>query len=370
MYKHLVTYCRTFYNTSVRCKISFQYSKSACLSIWVVDWTDNFRILILTSGNILSYCLSCYSHAVCVKKSLLIQLIHNCINSACFVQIFNISMTCRCKMTKVWSLLADRICKINLEIHTNLMCDCRKVKHAVCRASKCHINCKCIKDCIFCHNISRADILSYKLHHLHTCMLCKLDSCRINSWDCSISFQPHTKSLCQTVHTVCRIHTGTGSASRTCFILKFANVFVIHLSGCIRTYCFKHTGKTCFTSLYMSCKHRSAAYKYCRYIHTGSCHQKSRYILVTVWNHYKSVKLMCHSKSFCRICDQISCYERIFHTDMSHSNTITDSNCRNHDWCSSGHCHAKFNCFCDLIQIHVPRYNLIIRTYNTDQWTI
>ena len=95
-----------------------------------------------------------------------------------------------------------------------------------------------------------------------------------------------------------------------------------------------------------------------------------RYILVTVWDHYKSVKLMCHSKSFCRICDQISCYERIFHTDMSHSNTITDSNSRNHDWCSSGHCHAKFNCFCDLIQIHVPRYNLIIRTYNTDQWTI
>ena len=71
----------------------------------------------------------------------------------------------------------------------------------------------------------------------------------------------------------------------------------------------------------------------------------------------EAVKLMSHSKSFCRICDQVSCYKRIFHTDMSHSNTITDSNCRNHDWCSSGHCHAKFNGFCDLIQIHVSRYN-------------
>ena len=43
----------------------------------------------------------------------------------------NISVRDGDKVTEVRSLFADSICKINLKIHTNLMCDRRKVKHTV-----------------------------------------------------------------------------------------------------------------------------------------------------------------------------------------------------------------------------------------------
>ena len=117
----------------------------------------------------------------------------------------------------------------------------------------------------------------------------------------------------------------------------------------------------------MTRQHRSPADKNRRNIHTGCCHQKSRNVLITVRYHNKSVKLMCHSQCFCRIRDQISCHKRIFHPNMSHGNSVTDCNRRNHDRCSSCHSNSHFNSLCNLIQVHMPRHDLIIRTHNSDQ---
>ena len=47
---------------------------------------------------------------------------------------------------------------------------------------------------------------------------------------------------------------------------------------------------------------------------------------------------------------------------MSHCNTVTDSDCREHDRSSSSHCHAKLYGLCDFIQVHVAWYDLIIGT--------
>ena len=220
-----------------------------------------------------------------MKESLLIQFCHNCIDTTCFIQVFHISRTCRCKVTEIWCLFTDSICEINLKVHSHFMCDCRKMKHTVCRASKCHINSKCIQNCFFCHNISWADILLKKFHDFHTCMFCKTDSFWIYCRDCPVSAKSHTKYLCQTVHAVCCVHTRTWSACRTYFILEFTQVCIWHCSGRIRSYRLKHTGKTSLLSFYMSCKHRSATDKYSRYINSCCSHQKSRYILITVRDH-------------------------------------------------------------------------------------
>ena len=207
MNQHFIADCRTLYNASVRCKISLEYCKSACLRIRIVDRSDNFRILVHAPFNILTHCLSCYSQAVCMEQTFLVQLIHNCVNSTCLVQVFHISVSCRSKVAQIWCLLTDSICKINLKIHSDLMSDCRKMKHTVRRTSQCHIYCQCIQNCIFCHDISRTDILSHQFHHLHTCMLCKLNPCGIYCRNRTISFQSHTKCLSQAVHAVGCIHT-------------------------------------------------------------------------------------------------------------------------------------------------------------------
>ena len=117
----------------------------------------------------------------------------------------------------------------------------------------------------------------------------------------------------------------------------------------------------------MTCKHWTATDKDCWYIDSGGCHQKSRYVLITVWNHNKGIKLMCHSHTFCRVCNQISCYKRIFHPCMSHCNTITNRDCREYDWCTACHCNTNANCFYDFVDVHMSRYNFIVGADNPNQ---
>ena len=201
-------------------------------------------------------------------------------------------------------------------------------------------------------------------------MFCKTDTFGIYSRNSSVSFQAHTKNLCQTVHGVCCVHTGTGSACRTCFHFTFCQAVLIKLACCVSTYCLEHTGKTCLVSVQMSGKHWTAAYEYSRNIQSGCCHQKSGYVLVTVWNHYQCIKLMCHCHSFCGICDQVSGNQRIFHSNVSHCNTVAYCDCREHNRCTACHCHTKLNCLCDLVKVHMTRYNFIVRTYDTYQRSV
>ena len=209
MYQHLRYNCGTFYNAAVRCKVSFQYGKSACLCIRIVDWADNLRIQIYTVFDILAHCFSSYCHALCMEKSQLVQLIHNCIDTAGLIKIFHVSRASRCKVAEIRSLLTDLICKADIKVHSDLMCNGRKMKHAVCGTTKCHIYSKGIQNCLFCHDISWADVPSVHFHYLHSCMLCKTDTLGIYGRDGTVSFQAHSENLCQAVHTVCSVHTGT-----------------------------------------------------------------------------------------------------------------------------------------------------------------
>ena len=206
----------------------------------MIDRTNYIGIFIFASRNVLPNCLAGYCQTICMKKSFFIQLIHNRIDSACLIKVFDICMACRSKMTKVRRLLTDSVRKINLKIHSYLMCDCRKMKHTVCRTSKSHIDCKSVQNRIFRHNISRSDIVSHKLHNLHSRMFCKLKSRRIYRGNRSVSTKSHSQCFCQTIHAIGCIHSGTRTARRTCFIFKFINFFIVHFACRIRSDRFKH----------------------------------------------------------------------------------------------------------------------------------
>ena len=140
MYQHLRYNCRTFYNTTIRCKVSFQYGKSACLCIRIVDRADNLRIQVYTVFDILTYCFSGYCHALCMEKSQLVQLIHDRIDTAGLIKIFHVGRACRCKMAKVRGLLTDGICHLRIQLYACLMRDGRQMQHTVGGTSKCHID--------------------------------------------------------------------------------------------------------------------------------------------------------------------------------------------------------------------------------------
>ena len=132
-------------------------------------------------------------------------------------------------------------------------------------------------------------------------------------------------------------------------IFKFFYIFFGHSPCRIGTHCLKHAGKASLLPFYMSGQHRTAADKDCRNIHPCRRHQKSRHIFITVWYHNKCIELVCHSHSLCRICDQISGYQRIFHADVSHSDSVAYRNRREHDGRSSCHGDSQLYCLHNLI---------------------
>ena len=176
MNHHFRNYSRTFYNTTVRCKVTFQYCKTTCLAVRIIQWTDNFRIQVDTVFDILANSLTCYCHTFCMEKTFFVQFIHNSVNTACFVQVLHVCWTCWRQMAQIRSLFADLICKADIKIHSNFMSDCRQMKHTVGRTAKCHIYGQRIKNCFFCHDISWTDVSAVHFHNLHTCMFCKADT--------------------------------------------------------------------------------------------------------------------------------------------------------------------------------------------------
>ena len=252
MYQHLRYHCGTLYYAAVRCNITTENSNSACRTVWIVDRTDHFRISVLTAGNVLPNSLAGGCDQICMKQTLFVQLVHNGINTAGFIQLLHICMTGRCQMTQVWSLCADGICHIKVQLNACFMCDCRQVKHSIGRAAQSHIYSQSILKCFRCQDISWTDIFLIELHNLHTCMLCKLDTVRIYSRNRTIALKSHTDCLCQAVHTVGCVHAGAGTTGWTCMAYIIIHLFLCHSSCSVRAYCLKHRGKTCSLTIDVS----------------------------------------------------------------------------------------------------------------------
>ena len=58
--------------------------------------------------------------------------------------------------------------------------------------------------------------------------------------------------------------------------------------------------------------------------------------------------------------DQISGYQRIFHADMSHGDTVTDCDSRKYPGHAARQSHSHLYRFHDFIQVHMTRYDFII----------
>ena len=196
-------------------------------------------------------------------------------------------------------------------------------------------------------------------------MFCKFNSLRIYCRDSSVSRKSHTDCFGQAVHRVCCVHTGTRTTGRAYFFFILSYFVFCHSTCCVRTDCLKHGRKTSFFTMNMTGQHRTATYEYGWDIQSGCCHQKSRHVFIAVRNHNQCIKLMCHCHTLCGICDQITGYQRIFHSCMTHGDTITYCNSRKYNRCTTRHCDPHFYSFYDFIQIHMTWYNLIVGAYNT-----
>ena len=117
----------------------------------------------------------------------------------------------------------------------------------------------------------------------------------------------------------------------------------------------------------MAGQHRAAGDKDCRNINSGRSHQESGNVLVAVGDHYKTVKTVCLRKAFGRVGNQISRDKGIFHSDVSHCDTVADSNRRNHDWHSAGLGYSELYCLRDFIEIHMARDDFTVGAHDADE---
>ncbi len=79
---------------------------------------------------------------------------------------------------------------------------------------------------------------------------------------------------------------------------------------------------------------------------------------------------MGYGHTFGGISNKVSCYQRIFHANVAHCDTVTYGNCGEHNGCTACHGYAEFNGFHDFIKIHVSGYYFVVRRNNTDHGTL
>ena len=75
---------------------------------------------------------------------------------------------------------------------------------------------------------------------------------------------------------------------------------------------------------------------------------------------------MCKRHTFRGIGNQITRHQRIFHTDMSHRDSVADRDCRKYHRHAASLRNAKLYRVDNLIQIHVTGNNLVVGAHNTD----
>ena len=299
---------RLLYNTAVGRNIAFKHCDAAKIRKGIVDRTYYLGVSVYNTFEIFLHGLACYGHYRCIKQVFLCKFLHNGINTACSLKILHKGVARRSKVTKIRCIFADFVRHIKADFNACLMRNCRKVKHCIRGTAESHVNSLCIVESRPGHNISGADILFNKLHYLHTCMLCKTQSCRKRRRNGAVARECHTDSLGKTVHRVCGVHTRTGTARGASVFFIVTHTALVDITCLICADRLKHVAEAGTATVFkMTGKHRTARTENCRDIKSCRRHKQSRNVFVAVRNHYKSVKLMCHNHSFGRVGDKITC---------------------------------------------------------------
>ena len=301
-------------------------------------------------------------HCQCVqmKQILLGQFLHHRRDAARLVQILHVMCTGRAQLRNVRSASADFIKERRRELNTCFVCDCRKVKDGVGRSANPHINGDGILECITCHYIARANILSDEIENNGACHLGEQTTfsgirCRY----CPVPGKPHAEHLGQRVHGVCGKKPRTRTTAGAGMFLDRRHFLCVHLSG------GKHAGGLeCLTNtdvapVMAACQHRSSADQNGRNVQTCCRHQHSRNNLVAVWNQNKSIKARRHGNGLNRIGDQLTAGKGVFHPCMPHCNSITHTDGRKFNRCAAGSSHAEFYGFRNRIEMKMTGNNLI-----------
>ena len=70
-------------------------------------------------------------HEIPLQNTLLIKLLHDCHYAAGQVEVLDVVLTCRCKVTEVGNLCRDFVCAEDVDLNACLVGECGQMEHRV-----------------------------------------------------------------------------------------------------------------------------------------------------------------------------------------------------------------------------------------------
>ncbi|MNE38791.1 hypothetical protein D3C80_1327030 [compost metagenome] len=136
----------------------------------------------------------------------------------------------------------------------------------------------------------------------------------------------------------------------------------------MRAYAFKYAGERDGTSIRgFTGFHRSSAHKHSRNVNAKRAHDHARCNFVAVRNTYHSVKPVSINNCLNGVCNDLTARKRVAHTDMSHRNTVIDTDCIKFERYAACFANRFFNKLSEFLQVDVARDNVNIRVANRDK---
>ena len=352
--------------TAFLCNVAPQNRNAAGLHIRVVNRTDDIRVAIDTVCNVLANHLAGCGDGIQLNQILLGQLIHNSIDAASLIQFLNIGTSCRCQVAQIRGLVRNLIHGFQIKVQTSFMSNGQQMQYGIGRAAQCHFTFQCIVDGFFVDDITGLDVLFQQLHDLHAGMLCQLDAVRMNCRNGAVARQCHTNCFTQAIHRVCGIHAGAGTATRAGMAFHVVDFFISNQVCLACANGLKGIGQGYIFTLHMTSHHRTAGNNNRRDIQACCCHNHARYDLITVRDQDQCIKLMCLCQCLNRVRNQLTGRQRILHTQMTHGNAITYTDCRYQNRGTASHADTGLNCCCNLVQIDMTRNDFAVSGNHTD----
>ena len=113
--------------------------------------------------------------------------------------------------------------------------------------------------------------------------------------------------------------------------------------------------------------HRSAGAEDGGDVQPGGGHEQAGDVLVAVGDHYQAVELVGQGHGLGGVGDQLPGDQGVFHAHVAHGDAVADGNGGEFDGGASGQADAGLHRLANFIQVHVPRYDLVLGADYADE---
>ena len=248
-----------------------------------------------------------------------------------------------------------------------------QVKHGVCAAAHCYIECHRIKESISCGNASRKHrgvlevvilvaVFNYLLCSLGKQCLALCVCCK----DGPISGESKTDCFVKAIHRIGGEHSGAASATGASESLQFGNLLVIHTAvGWVDHHIYQVKSSASHHARF----HRSAGNENRGDVKPHGCHEHTGSDFVAVAYAHHCIGEMGIHHILDAVGNQVARRQRIQHAVMPHGNTIVYCDSVEFGCITTEFLYLRFNKLPNLMKVCVSRHKLSKRVdYRNDRF--